>query len=119
MTFDDLLSTLNETSVPFKAFFWMHAPAAGPYGTVSIDGARNTSWGNNHMVAQSIEGTVDLYSCTVDEDPEEAAALTVPRLIQQALDDIDDVTFNLASVQVDQDARRVHWQWVFNLVGAL
>lgn len=106
--FDDLVTALKATGIPFAEYAWDQRPKVN-YGTVAIDGAGESLAADNRIENQPIEGTIDLY--TYDNDREGV------ELIQGVLNDMEGCAWYLESVQYENDSRMIHWEWIFQLEG--
>lgn len=101
---ETILEALNATGIPFAAYAWNTAPS-GPYGIVALDGATSHLWASDRFRAHAVEGSVDLFVPGVGEAER--------KLVQAALANIDDLSFEFASAQYEDDTRLVHFEWLF------
>lgn len=70
------------------------------------DGSGNSLHGDNYMVHQVIQGTVDYYTRSeADENVEK---------IQTALKR-ERISFRLNSVQYEDETKYIHYEWVFEV----
>lgn len=77
-----------------------------PYCIWAEDGGGEQQNGDNYMLLQSVQGTIDYY--TRDEyDP-------VVDAIQSALKAAR-ISFYLNSVQYEDETKATHWEWVFEV----
>ncbi len=104
--FDDLVTALKATEIPFAEYAWDKRPKVN-YGVVSIDGAGKHAAADNKVEHQALEGTVDLF--TYDNDR------TDVETIQSVLNDFEGCAWYLESTQYESDTRLIHWEWVFQL----
>ena len=104
--FEELLALLNATGIPFKAYGWSVAPN-DLYGILSLDSGAGTIAGDQKIVGQAVEGTVDLFTKDI--------STTNPKLIQVVLNNLDGCAWRLNSVQFEEDTRFIHWEWVIQL----
>ena len=104
--FDDLLTALKATGIPFAEYAWDQRPKVN-YGVIAIDGAGESMAADNRIVNQSIEGTIDLFTYNNDRDGVDQ--------IQSVLNDFAGCAWYLESVQYENDSRMIHWEWVFQL----
>ena len=104
--FAQLLALLQATKIPFAAYGWDNAPS-GMYGIVSLDSGAGTLAGDQKIIAQAVEGTVDLYLRDI--------ATTYPVTVQGVLNDLNGCAWRLNSVQYENDTGLIHWEWVFQL----
>ena len=71
------------------------------------DGEQNSFNAANHKVRQGLTGTVDFftleeYDAIIDE-------------IQDTLEGIEGLSWNLNSVQYEEDTKFIHYEWMFAL----
>lgn len=103
--YDRLIEHLKKTGIPFTEAAWSKAPKTD-YGVYALDGAADTVWGDNRMIHQAMEGTVDLFT----HGPGGAQA----KQVQTAMDAAG-VSWQLSSTQFEEDTRLTHWEWIFQL----
>lgn len=103
--YDRLIEHLKKTGIPFVEAAWSKAPKTD-YGVYALDGAADTVWGDNRMIHQAMEGTVDLFT--------HGPGMEQAKDIQTALEAAG-VSWLLNSVQFEEDTRLTHWEWVFQL----
>ena len=95
------------TVLPTKTFH-----AITPTGTVqpylvwNTDGSGDSLHGDGRMLAQVVEGTIDLF------DAKEYS--TIFGQVQTALNDAG-IPFRLNSIQYEVDAKLFHYEWVFGI----
>ena len=77
-----------------------------PYCVWAEDGAGNQLNGDNYMLQQTIQGTIDYY--TQDEYDR------VVEKIQEALKAAR-ISYYLNSVQYEDETKATHWEWVFEV----
>lgn len=110
---EDLISALKETNLPFAHFAWTLTPAAAAgtnlhdYGVYAEDDEL-ALYGNNKRAETVIEGTIDYF--TRDDSG------TPKRIIEAALDKYN-VPFRMESIQYENDTGFIHYEWVFQVVG--
>ena len=104
--FEQLLALLQATEIPFAAYGWDNAPS-GMYGVVSLDSGAGTLAGDQKIIAQAVEGTVDLYLRDI--------STTNPKTVQGVLNDLDGCAWRLNSIQYEDETGLIHWEWVFQL----
>ena len=103
---DQLIEALKDTGIPFAEYAWDQRPKTN-YGVISIEGAGDTLGADNRIECQAIAGTVDLFTYNNDR--------TAVGTIQETLDAFEGCAWYLNSVQYEDDARLIHWEWVFQL----
>lgn len=104
--FEQLLALLQATGIPFAAYGWDNAPN-GMYGVISLDSGAGTLAGDQKIIAQAVEGTVDLYLRDIGTE--------YPQTVQGVLNDMDGCAWYLNSVQYENETRLIHWEWVIQL----
>lgn len=104
--FEQLLEALRGTGIPFVAYGWDNAPS-GIYGVISLDSGAGTIAGDQKIIQQAVEGTVDLYLQEI--------GTRYPQTIQSVLNDFEGCAWYLNSVQYENETHLVHWEWVFQL----
>lgn len=104
--YDAILAALKATGIPFAEVAWANAPK-GDYGTFLLDSAYDSLWGDNHMISQTLEGTVHLFTRTPGPTPVQT--------IQAALDDLE-ISYRLNSWQFEEETKLLHWEWVVSWV---
>lgn len=72
------------------------------------EGETNSLMVGNHKAEQQISGTVDLYTATEFD--------TWADDIQEALDALDHVAWELDSVQYEDETGLIHYAWTFTVV---
>ena len=88
--------------------YWRSAPkGVKKYIVWAEDGEQNSFNADNHKVRQALTGTVDFftleeYDAIIDE-------------IQDTLEGIEGLSWNLNSVQYEEDTKFIHYEWMFAL----
>lgn len=103
--YDGLIAHLKETGIAFAETAWSKAPKTD-YGIYALDGAADTMWADGKMLHQAMEGTVDLFT--------HGPGMENAKQIQTALEAAG-VSWQLNSVQFEEDTKLTHWEWVFQL----
>ena len=103
--YDRLVEHLKATGIAFAETAWSKAPKTD-YGVIAMDGAADTVWADNRMRQQALEGTVDLFT--------HGPGMEKAKQIQTALDEAG-VSWQLGSVQFEEDTKLTHWEWIFQL----
>ncbi len=106
--YDNLLQALKDTGIPFAEDGWSVAPKNQSYGVCSIEMQFDSQWADGHMQEQGIEGSIDLYSV--------GNGIAEARLIQQALNGADGVSWEFSSRQMEFDTGLVHWEWIWRVI---
>ena len=77
-----------------------------PYIVWSEDGSGAQLSGDNRMVAQAIQGTVDLYTKKEDD----------PLINQiQAVLNTDKIALSLNASGYEEETKLIHYQWIFEV----
>lgn len=93
---------------PHCYHYWRSAPkGVKKYIVWAEDGEQNSFNADNHKVRQGLTGTVDFftleeYDAIIDE-------------IQDTLEGIEGLSWNLNSVQYEEDTKFIHYEWMFAL----
>ena len=104
-----VIAALSETGVPFAEDAWFdenNNPTREDYGIVEITGSQ-ALYGDGEMVAQNLRGNVILY--VMDGSDETAGS------VQDALKNIDGLSFALAGKEFLGDLMANRWTWRFEL----
>lgn len=109
MTFDDLISALNATGIPFAEGEWLEADELREdYGVYALDGRRDMMSDGRHS-EKMLEGTVDLF-CRSSRGDYKA------NLIEAALDSIGCPWRLEYGPHYEEDTGYTHYEWVFNVL---
>jgi len=109
MTFDDLISALNATGIPFAEGEWLEADdLREDYGVYALDGRRDMISDGGHS-EKLLEGTVDLF-CRSSRGDDKAA------LIEAAMDSIGCPWRLEYGPHYEEDTGYTHYEWVFNVL---
>ena len=109
MTFDDLISALNATGIPFAEGEWLEADdLREDYGVYALDGRRDMLSDGRHS-EKMLEGTVDLF-CRSSRGDDKAA------LIEAAMDSIGCPWRLEYGPHYEEDTGYTHYEWVFNVL---
>ena len=112
MTFDDLISALNATGIPFAEGEWLEADKLRQdYGVYALDGRRDMLADDKHSEKMS-EGTVDLF-CRSSRGNDKAD------LIEAAMDSIGCPWRLEYGPHYEEETGYTHWEWVFNVLGVI
>lgn len=98
----DLLLTVMDEVYHFEA-----TEQTDKYIVWAEEGQSNSDHADNQMINQEIEGTIDYF--TKDEFD------TNVSLIQQKLDSAD-LTWELNSIQHEEETGYIHYEWLFRMV---
>lgn len=104
--YQQLLTALRALDIPLAEYAWDSRPDAD-YMVIAIDQEVNSLEADGQKVNQAPQGTIDLFSKTNDRERMQA--------IQNALNAFDGCAWYLNSVQYEDEARLLHWEWVFSL----
>lgn len=106
MTLADVKNALLSV-LPGKVYHHIAAPGAkAPYIIWAEDGQSDSLHGDNRMINQALEGTIDLYSKT-EYDP-------LFTTIQTALNNAG-IPFKLNYSGYETDTKLYHNEWVWNI----
>lgn len=109
MTFDDLISALNATGIPFAEGEWLEADdLREDYGVYALDGRRDMISDGKHSEKMP-EGTVDLF-CRSSRGDDKAA------LIEAAMDSIGCPWRLNYGPHYEKETGYTHREWVFNVL---
>lgn len=100
----DLLLEVTDNVYHFEA-----TEQTDKYIVWAEDSQSDSDHADNEMINQEIEGTIDYF--TKDEFDTNVA------LIQQKLNSAD-LTWELNSIQHEQDTGYIHYEWLFRMVNA-
>ena len=104
--FDELITALQDTGVPFAVDEWATRPDAD-FGVVTIDGTGAIQSGDNGHAECAYTGTVDLFLRTLN-------AATV-RAVEAALTAVCEGAWYLNSRKYEAGTHLTHYEWVFEL----
>ena len=109
---EDLISALTETGLPFAHFAWTSTPGTGAevnrdHGVYAEDD-EIALYAENKRAETVIEGTIDYFTRDDSGEPK--------RIIETALDN-HNVPFRVESIQYEDDTGFIHYEWVFQVVG--
>ena len=109
MTFDDLISALNATGIPFAEGEWLEADdLREDYGVYALDGRRDMLSDGRHS-EKMLEGTVDLF-CRSSRGDYKA------HLIEAALDSIGCPWRLEYGPHYEEETGYTHYEWVFDVL---
>lgn len=109
MTFDDLISALNATGIPFAEGEWLEADELRQdYGVYALDGRRDMISDGKHS-EKMLEGTVDLF-CRSSRGDDKAD------LIEAALDSIGCPWRLEYGPHYEEETGYTHYEWVFDVL---
>lgn len=103
--YEEFVEALQATEIPFAEYAWDQRPTTN-YGVVALDTAVHFH-ANGKVEQQAPQGTVDLFCYSNDRTDVEA--------VQSALNAFDGCAWYLNSIQYEQDAMIIHFEWVFTL----
>lgn len=105
---DALLASVGDGDAP--AVYHYQRPARENlkrYVVWAEDGESGSFMVDNHKAEQQISGSIDLYT---DREFD-----TWADRIQTALDTLENVTWNLDSVQYEDETGLIHYEWAFTV----
>ncbi len=105
MTFEDIKAAL--LTVTPNVYHFDATGAEGNYIVWAEDGQADASYGDDHVIDQVLEGTVDYFTKT-EYDP-------VFGQIQSALNNLD-LVWRLNSIQYEEDTGYIHYEWVWEMM---
>ena len=106
LVFDELVTALQNTGVPFAVDEWATRPDAD-FGVVAIDGTGAILTGDNCHAECAYTGTVDLFLHTLSAETVAA--------IEAALTSVCEGCWRLNSHQWERNEGIFHWEWVFQV----
>lgn len=106
LVFDELVTALQSTGVPFAVDEWATRPDAD-FGVVAIDGTGAVLTGDNCHAECAYTGTVDLFLRSLN-----AAKV---RAVEAALTSVCEGAWYLNSRQYEAETHLTHFEWVFEL----
>ena len=104
--YDTILTALQATGIPFADVAWANAPA-GDYGTLSLSGAYDALWSEDHMLSQTLEAMVHLFTKSNGQEK--------LHTIQDVLNGLD-ISWYLNSIQYEDDTGYMHLEWICSWV---
>lgn len=105
--YEDLVAALQDIDgVEFVEYEWKTRPA-GNHGTVQLDFEAADDNGDDYKLDRAWEGSVDLY--THGEAPLVVAA------VESALEEVCEGSWELNSIQYEQETKLVHREFVFQI----
>lgn len=104
--FDQLVTALQNTGVPFAVDEWATRPNA-TFGVVALDGTGAILNGDNCHAECAYTGTVDLFLHTLSAETVAA--------VEAALTSICEGAWYLNSRQYENSTHLTHYEWVFEL----
>ena len=104
MTLRDIGQALLSVGVPVSHYFTQKQNA--PYIVWAEDGQGSMQHANNHVIQQTIQGTID-YFTRVEYDENFYK-------IQNVLNSLD-IGWQLNSVQYEDETHLIHYEWLWEL----
>jgi len=101
--FDTILAALQETGIPFRKYAWTVAPSTD-YGVIALESGGDTVWADGHMVNQTLEGSLDLFTRNAGE--------TQFAAVQAALNSVGGLSWYFNSAQYEEETKLMHFEWV-------
>lgn len=91
-----------------KVYHYWRPRLQAPFCIWAEDGEGNSLHTSNHKSEQVITGTIDYYTLVeFDENVEN---------IQNALNETEDVGWQLNSVQYEEETNLIHYEWEFEVI---
>lgn len=106
LVFDELVTALQSTGVPFAVDEWATRPNA-TFGVVTLDGTGAILTGDNCHAECAYTGTVDLFLHTLSAETVAA--------VEAALTSVCEGAWYLNSRQYEAETHLTHFEWVFEL----
>lgn len=108
---EDLISALNATGLPFAHFAWSSTPSAlavinNDHGVYAEDD-EIALYADNKRAEVVTQGTIDYF--TRDDSG-------VPKRDIEAALDAHNVPYRLESIQFENDTGFIHYEWVFEVL---
>ena len=91
-----------------KVYHYWRPRLEAPFCVWAEDGEGDSVWSGNHQAEQVITGTIDYFTRT-EFDP-------MIDNIQQALNNVENIGWQLNSVQFEEDTNLIHYEWDFQVV---
>lgn len=91
-----------------KVYHYWRTRQEPPYCIWQEDGEGESVWTSNHLAEQVITGTIDYFTLTEYDSNIER--------IQEVLNDIDNLGWNLSSVQYEEDTNLIHYEWDWQII---
>lgn len=108
--YDDLVTALGETGIPFAEYGWKTAPE-GPYGVVSLEFEADSLDGNDGKQLRAFEGSVDLFFRKITDRAE------LIEKVENVLKNTVEASWRLNSFQHESATGYFHAEWVFQVEG--
>lgn len=104
--YDELVTALKAMDVPFAEFGWATRPTSD-FGVVALDMESGKSESDNGTRCAVMEGTADLYMHGMNS--------THIQAVETVLETVCGASWELNSVQYEQDTKLLHYEWVFRV----
>ena len=108
--YNDLVTALGETGIPFAEYGWKTAPE-GDYGVVSLESEADHLDGNDGKQLRAFEGSVDLFFRKITDRAELIGK------VENVLKSVCDASWLLNSFQHESTTGYFHAEWVFQVGG--
>ena len=100
------IGTMLASLSDYTYHYWRSAPKGVKAYIVWAEDEEATSLnGNNHKLEQGIHGTIDYFT--------KAEFDTVCDSIQDGLNELENVSWRISSVQYEEDTMFIHHEWEF------
>ena len=91
-----------------KVYHYWRPRLEAPFCVWQEDGEGTSVWSGNHLSEQVITGTIDYFTKT-EFDP-------MIDNIQQALNNAENVGWELNSIQYENETNLIHYEWNFQVI---
>ena len=108
--YEDLVTALEETGIPFAEYGWKTAPE-GNYGVISLEFEADSLEGSDGKRIRSFEGSVDLYFRQI------ACRADLMAKVENALESVCAASWRMNSFQHESNTGYFHAEWVFQVEG--
>lgn len=106
---DDFVNALKATEIPVAHFGWETTRLPmGDYIVYSED-SMNDLEANGRHIERATVGTVDLFTRNYETDAKDP--------VEQALDGLPGIVWQLETIQFEEDTRYVHYSWMVGQYG--
>ena len=91
-----------------KVYHYMRPKLSAPYCIWQEDSEYSALLNDNHKGEQSIAGTIDYYTRVEFDDTIDT--------IQAELNKVENLYWELSSVQFEDDTNLIHYEWLFRVL---
>lgn len=104
--YEALLTALSALPIPFAEYEWATRPTSD-FGVVALDVGYSKGASDNGTRYEVLEGSVDLFLHA--KNAEKVAS------VETVLETVCKSSWELNSVQYEEDTRLLHYEWVFRV----